>query len=397
MAEVEQNRLIDEWVVERNKHIGEVYIPQVGEYPIDPDNFYGAIMNEWVTTDNIRHYADALGDRNPLWRSEDYARRTRWHGIIAPPTFTDGIAHYCPGKRELERGKFRSFYEMVWGTKRELFQVARPGDRMRVVDRFLGFEEIKSKRTKPCREFIKTIQRTFINQREETVAVVDILFNPVINSNIGPEHPFYGIRKRRKFTDEERDAITRGYDEEKRRGAETLYWEDVVVGGETKPLVVGPITVYDVAAIYVAIAGHAVGFDIQWERAKVDFDFAWLNPEVNVWTSGGVCHFRDGEGHTFWTGGAALGLFPQIDGLIDRMICNWMGDDGFLKMLDTEVPIYPIQGDAIRVKGKVTNKSTKGDEHLVDLEVRCENQDGLLLASSKATVQLISRTKSKLI
>jgi len=48
-------------------------------------------MNEWVTTDVIRHFADAMGDRNPLWRREDYAKNTRWGGIIAPPTISDTI------------------------------------------------------------------------------------------------------------------------------------------------------------------------------------------------------------------------------------------------------------------------------------------------------------------
>ena len=35
----------------------------------------------------IRRFADAIGDSNPLYRDEQYARRTRFGGIIAPPTF----------------------------------------------------------------------------------------------------------------------------------------------------------------------------------------------------------------------------------------------------------------------------------------------------------------------
>jgi acyl dehydratase len=39
-----------------------------------------------ATRDAIRHWAEALGDDNPLWRDAEYARTTRWGTIIAPPT-----------------------------------------------------------------------------------------------------------------------------------------------------------------------------------------------------------------------------------------------------------------------------------------------------------------------
>ena len=76
------------------------------------------------------------------------------------------------------------------------------------------------------------------------------------------------------------------------------------------------------------------------------------------------------------------------------MLCNWMGDDGFLKVLDCQFRVPPIHGDALWMKGKVTNKSNEGSEKLVDLEVHCENQDGLMLVPGKATVQLLCRGQS---
>ena len=36
---------------------------------------------------SIRYFALALGDDNPLYRDEEFARKTRHGGIIAPPTF----------------------------------------------------------------------------------------------------------------------------------------------------------------------------------------------------------------------------------------------------------------------------------------------------------------------
>ena len=36
----------------------------------------------------VRRFAEAVGDPNPLWRDEEYARQTKYGGLIAPPYIT---------------------------------------------------------------------------------------------------------------------------------------------------------------------------------------------------------------------------------------------------------------------------------------------------------------------
>jgi acyl dehydratase len=390
----DQDKLIDEWVAKKNQRIGEIHIPRVGEYPPDMDSWYGTIMNEWVTTDTIRHFADGSGDRNPLWRSQDYARGTRWGGIIAPPTYTDHIIQpYSGSMREDEYiPRFETWFSLPYGSTRQLFRVIRPGDRFRAVQTYLGLKEIEP--TRPgCRQFEETVRRTLINQREEIVAVHDRYMDVVVNFKVDDDHPYWMKRRKRRLTDKERDDIQRGYDEETRRGAEVLYWDDVTVGEEIKPLTVGPISVYDVAACYTAIPGHAVAFDLEWERIKLVPDFHWFDPDINFWTCGGICHFQDDKGHAnIFDGGAAVGFYCQVEWVVGRMICNWMGDDGFVKKLDNRFPVYPIVGDVLRCQGRVTGKYLDGNEHLVDLDLVCKNQDGLVLMPGSATVRLPSRS-----
>ena len=396
MAKTEQDKLIDEWVAKKNTRIGEIAIPRVGEYPPQPECFYGTILNEWVTTDTIRHFADAMGDKNPLWRSQEYGRQSRWGSIIAPPTITDTIVQPYSGSMvpDEDISKFKTWFSLPNGSTREMFQIIRPGDKLRAVQMYLGIKEVEA--TRPdCRMFEDSVRRTIINQREEAVAIHDRHMDVVINFTVDDDHPYWMKRRKRRLTDEERDAIQRGYDEATRRGTDTLYWEDVSVGEEVKPLTVGPISVYDVAACYKAIPGHAVAFDLEWERIKLIPDFHWLDPEVNAWTCGGICHFQDDKGHAgIFDGGAAVGFYCQVEWVIGRMLTDWMGDDGFLKKLDDRFPIYPIIGDVLCCQGRVTNKYAEGDEHLIDLEVRCENQDGLVLMPGSATVRLPSRTDS---
>jgi hypothetical protein len=260
-----------------------------------------------------------------------------------------------------------------------------------VVD--LVITEVEPTRPAPARQFDDVIRKIIYNQRDEIVAINDRHMDTTINHELKGA-PFWGLRKRRCLTDRERDAITDGYENIKLRGADTLFWEDVKVGEEVWPLTVGPLTVYDNVCAYAGIVqSHAVAFDAEWQRIKRVFHFSWLDPEVNAWTCSGICHMVDGKGHAdIFSGGSAVSFYFQIEGLLSRMLCNWMGDDGFLKKLDDRVPILPIVGEVLCNQGKVTRKYVEGDEHLVDLDVWTDNLDGERLIIGNATVRLVSRT-----
>jgi acyl dehydratase len=44
---------------------------------------YPPLGNETASKDAIRHFANGLGDPNPLWRDEDYAKNSHYGGLIA--------------------------------------------------------------------------------------------------------------------------------------------------------------------------------------------------------------------------------------------------------------------------------------------------------------------------
>ena len=41
---------------------------------------------EEITRDAIRHYADGIGDLNPLWTDREYAAGTRFGDVVGIPT-----------------------------------------------------------------------------------------------------------------------------------------------------------------------------------------------------------------------------------------------------------------------------------------------------------------------
>lgn len=54
--------------------------PYVGK-PMGPPS----VAPDPVNLPMIRHWVDALDDRNPIYLDEDAASRTRFHGLVAPP------------------------------------------------------------------------------------------------------------------------------------------------------------------------------------------------------------------------------------------------------------------------------------------------------------------------
>ena len=71
----------------------------------------------------IRKFCDAVGDSNPVWQDEIYARNSRFGGIIAPPTFLLALRNDSlrmtlsriehPLKRKLNAGREIEFYEPI--------------------------------------------------------------------------------------------------------------------------------------------------------------------------------------------------------------------------------------------------------------------------------------------
>ena len=76
--------------------------------------------------DGIRHWAQGIGDRNPLWTDEDYARGTRWGGIIAPPTILYAFDRICSGYV----GGLPGVHAMFAGTDFRWRRPIRLGDRI---------------------------------------------------------------------------------------------------------------------------------------------------------------------------------------------------------------------------------------------------------------------------
>ena len=112
----------------------------------------------------VIRFAEAIDDPNPLYQDEMAARKSRYGGIIAPPTFframRSGPARVqaeSPFKRVLDGGSEWEFYEPV-----------RPGDRITVTQKLANAVQ-RSGRLGPM--IILTRETRYVNQLGQLVAV----------------------------------------------------------------------------------------------------------------------------------------------------------------------------------------------------------------------------------
>jgi len=112
----------------------------------------------------IRQFVRAVDDPNPLWQDEEYAGKTKYGGIIAPPTFIVTL-----GLDEIGQvlASIPSVTVLHGGTELECYQPIMVGDTVTVTVKIAAVRERQGKMGKTA---FLTFDFTYENQRQETVA-----------------------------------------------------------------------------------------------------------------------------------------------------------------------------------------------------------------------------------
>lgn len=112
----------------------------------------------------IRRFAQAVGDPNPLWQDEEYASRSSFSGIIAPPTFLLILGF---GQILQMLTSDSSLTVLHGSTELECHQPVRPGDVITVTTKIANVRERPGKMGKTL--FV-TFDMTGTNQGQDVVA-----------------------------------------------------------------------------------------------------------------------------------------------------------------------------------------------------------------------------------
>jgi acyl dehydratase len=396
----EFNQIVDDWAASRNALIGDTSFPcGVGNVrnPWGPaktfgSNEYYATFNDEISRDLIRHFCNAIGDKNPLFRFDEYAKQTRYGGVIAPNGILMCIGEGGAGQGKVAPGFGRS---LAGGSTWTWYKLIQPGDTFHVMGTDMGVREKTVREGKPYRLFQSIYRTTYLNQRNELVATRDRTRMNIVAETLEKTEKAFEYKPRHQYTEEELDRIDQAYaaEETNRRGAQTRFWEDVEVGEELFPIMAGPFTTLD-SAVWMGAMGQHYAFGIVREMIKGnEKKHGWFDEETNTWRWRAEGHLVDAAARGTGLQQGSYGHHGQFESLMQKAIQNWMGDDGFLKMQSNQTRRPSWMGDTTTVKGKVTKKYTGDEQWLVDLEVHCENQDGVVHQTCEATVLLPSRTK----
>jgi acyl dehydratase len=351
-----------------------------------------------ATPDALRNWSLGVGDDNPLYTDEEYGPTTRWGSQIAHGTMAGHIKTPMLGDpisaelKKQTKSLFRGVHVFVSGGTWDWYRPIYPGDR---VFAYAGEESLEIKQSEfGGRSAIQVRRDVALNQRGDVVGVYRIL--RVLaerktarergkNASIEPAH----------YTDADYERIDAIYAQEKPRGAEKRYWEDVHVGDQLDPMVKGPLTVTDIIAFHAGgygfvpygLHGGRVGYKNRQRIAPF-----YIKNEQGVWDVAQRLHWDSS-----WA--KAIGNPIAYDYGVLRQawffhqVSDWGGDDAFIERLQDSIRKFNYHGDTQFLAGEVTDKREEHGRHLVDLKLTMTNQRDVETSYATATVSLPSRAE----
>ena len=115
----------------------------------------------------LKRFVQTIDDHNPLWQDEEYAGRTKYGGIIAPPTMllAVGFEQFHQYSSEI----FSLFSTSLnGGTELECYQPVRPGDKLTITTRLIDVYERDIRTGKAT---FTTFETTYRKEGEGLVAI----------------------------------------------------------------------------------------------------------------------------------------------------------------------------------------------------------------------------------
>ncbi len=337
-----------------------------------------------ATRDNIRHYAHGIGDDNPLWCDPAYAAGTAHKGIIAPPSFLFACDRIISGYV----GGLPGVHAMWAGADFNWHKNIRRNDELRTES---WLKELIPHETRFSGMAIQQIYHVnFYNQDGDLLCEADswcFRTDRDIARERGTKYDAVKAAAPKIYSDAELVEIYRHYAQEEVRGKTPRYFEDVKVGDKLPTMVKGPMTV-------TGFIAYAQGWGGLYIRAnKLNWQQIHKHPGLGIKNRFGIpdCPERvHWESEFAATVGApeAYDYGPERFSWLTHHLTNWMGDDGFLRQTKAQIRRHNPVGDVLYINGSVTGKRQVGNENIIDIEQRAENQDGELSIFGTAQVRL---------
>ncbi len=324
-------------MVQRNVLTGEMR-ERILATEYEPATF--EVEKSYITT-----FARAIGDNNLHWNDEIAARRSRYGGLIAPPTFTRLIVNSLrlPGTVQYS---LPGTVQVDGGTQWQYFEPIRPGDR---ITQFRKIIDVYQRHGSAGPLIFIITNCRFVNQFDETAVTmtgVTIRYEPGGHGNAD------------RSSKDENGRLAGNPGASVASAFEPLDRANVAEG-----TVIGPFIKYTSTQDLVKYAGASRDFS----EIHYDKDFA-----LGAGLPGVIIH------------GALKSAY------LGRLMTDWLGDPGALKSLQCQHRGMDFPSESVTCSGRVARKYEEGGELLADCEIWIENSRGQTTAPGQATISLTS-------
>ena len=337
--------------------------------------------NDHVAADSIRQFCHGISDENPLWLDSEYAARSRFGAITAPPTYLYSVdrGHVAP--------RLRGVQWIYAGTNWRWNRPLRLGERIHSKARLVDARWIEG--AKARRMILQEGEVIYQDDQGETVATaltrIFRIPRAAATGGLG-----YKRREPHRYTAEDIERIEHDIDAEQIRGAQTRYWDDVRVGDQLPGLVKGPFNMSDMIMFYAGSGCFYLAHEMAWRWRRRHPADAYLDPKTGT-------QDHPARGHTQEYMAREVGMPGAYDSGLQRIcwlgqVCtNWMSDDGDLVGLDVRLRRPNVFGDTQWCGGTVVGKTDGTDGSTVEVALVATNQLGDTTTEGTAVIRLPRR------
>jgi len=344
--------------------------------------------NKEATKDSIRHFAHGYGDDNPLYTDPTYAVDTVWGDVVAPPTWLYTV------DRTVVAPKLPGIQWIHGGNRFEFERPVQPGDRFHVEVRQTNCE--RKERPGSTDIVLQEGETKYFDQRDDLVATsvcrtLRVPRPPAGGGDEGGNGDDDGPEIER-WTTEALQEIEEKVLAQTRRGAETRYWDTVSEGDTLEERIKGPLSLTDILCWYAGYGTPLYNANEMFVRERQRHPGeAYRREDIGIYEHAAM-------GHLDPTVAAGVGapkaydVGPQRITWLLQVVTDWIGDNGFVRAVDTRLQGMHFIGDVLYCRGTVTDRRTDASTgaRLLDIELRGVNQHDEVRITGDCTVQLPS-------
>lgn len=209
---VEAIRVTDEMLMRREERINKPFISR------------RPFFNYEATADTIRHFVEGFGDANPLYSDEEYAKKTKYGSIIAPPSFL-----YTNQWTSLAGG-FPGIHGFYSGGDWQWFKPIFMGTKLKSIIAVRNLETKHGRMTGGGNIYIDYGDIIYVNDETNEIVAKELFHVVLVERGASGSAKKEFNKGKPSYTKEDWLKILELYDKEEVRGAKPRYWEDVQVG-----------------------------------------------------------------------------------------------------------------------------------------------------------------------